>query len=97
MFCFAEAKVFNQPLSFNTSLVTNMDNMFNGATSFNKPLNKWNVSSVTDMKFMFADANSFQQTLCGAAWVKSKASKTDMFDESPGSISKAVCGAWLYW
>jgi len=30
-----------------------MDEMFYGASSFNQPLNDWNVSNVTDMKQMF--------------------------------------------
>ena len=33
------------------------------ATSFNQPLNKWNVSKVTDMKWMFKNAHSFNQPL----------------------------------
>ena len=37
--------------------------MFLAATSFNQPLNKWNVSNVTNMKFMFLDARSFNQPL----------------------------------
>ena len=35
----------------------------NGASSFNHPLNKWNVSKVTDMRWMFADAEAFNQPL----------------------------------
>ena len=37
--------------------------MFYDATSFNQPLNKWNVSNVTDMYSMFAVAKSFNQPL----------------------------------
>ena len=44
---------------------------------------------------MFAGADSFQQTLCGAAWVNSNASKMDMFYDSPGSILNTVCGPWM--
>ena len=35
----------------------------NGASSFNQPLNKWNVSKVTYMRFMFLDAKSFNKPL----------------------------------
>ena len=35
----------------------------NGASSFNQPLNKWNVSNVTDMWSMFNDARAFNQPL----------------------------------
>ena len=37
--------------------------MFQGARSFNQPLNKWNVSNETDMVWMFRNATSFNQPL----------------------------------
>jgi len=37
--------------------------MFFNASSFNQPLNNWNVSKVTDMSFMFWHAESFNQPL----------------------------------
>ena len=40
-----------------------MRDMFTGATSFNQPLNNWNVSNVTDMDSMFYEATSFNQPL----------------------------------
>jgi len=43
--------------------VTTMAMMFVEATSFNQPLDKWNVSNVVDMGYMFRDANSFNQPL----------------------------------
>ena len=51
--------------------LTNMDNMFRGATSFNQPLNNWNVSNVGDMGDMFLDARSFNQPL-HAPWYDSR-------------------------
>ena len=44
------AKSFNQPLNnWNLSNdVTDMEDMFYGASSFNQPLNSWNVSKVRD-------------------------------------------------
>ena len=65
--------------------------MFIGATSFNVDLSKWDVSSVTKMDFMFEHAKSFKQTLCGAAWVNSKASKKLMFGGSSESKSQTPC------
>ena len=92
MFSYAES--FNQDLSnWDVSRVTNMNAMFSYAKSFNQALSSWDVSRVTDMQYMFDEASSFQQTLCGAAWVNSNASKIEMFDASPGSISNTVCGA----
>ena len=43
---------FNQPLSLDTSSVTDMDSMFAGASAFNQPLSL-DTSSVTDMGYMF--------------------------------------------
>jgi len=43
--------------------VTNISNMFVGATSFNQPLNNWNVRNVRNMSSMFAGATSFNQPL----------------------------------
>ena len=37
--------------------------MFNGASSFNQPLNNWNVSKVKNMAVMFEGARSFNQPL----------------------------------
>ena len=37
--------------------------MFQNATSFNQPLNDWNVSNVKSMHSMFAGATSFNQPL----------------------------------
>ena len=44
--------MFNQPLSFDTSSVTDMSYMFSSASVFNQPLNI-NTSSVTTMRNMF--------------------------------------------
>merc|ERR1719331_270104 len=89
---FNTAKSFNQDLSkWDVSSVTNMRAMFSAAKSFNQDLSNWDVSRVVNMKSMFLEASSFQQTLCGAAWVNSKASKIDMFKNSPGSISNRLC------
>ena len=49
--------------NWDVSRVTNMGGMFQGAKSFNQPLNKWNVSNVTNMHGMFGDATSFNQPL----------------------------------
>ena len=46
--------------------VTDMSRMFLNATSFNQPIEKWNVSNVTDMSMMFTGATAFNQPL--EAW-----------------------------
>ena len=40
---------------------------------------------------MFQGATAFKQTICGADWVLSKATKRRMFEQSSGSISRTVC------
>ena len=88
------ASTFNQDLSkWDVSAVTNMESMFSDASSFNQDLSKWDVSAVTGMWRMFRDADSFKRELCGVAWVNSTADKSDMFKDSPGSISSTVCTA----
>ena len=49
--------------NWDMSNVTNMKFMFEGAVSFNQPLNNWNVSNVTYMWSMFDGATSFNQPL----------------------------------
>merc|ERR1712032_1435764 len=89
---FHGASTFNQDLSkWNVSAVADMWAMFSGASAFNQDLSKWDVSAVTDMGYMFQGASAFKRELCGVAWVNSKADKTDMFTDSPGSISSTAC------
>ena len=45
------------------SQVTDMGYMFSGCTSFNQPLNSWDVSKVTSMSSMFSGCTSFNQPL----------------------------------
>ena len=49
--------------NWDVSNVTNMEEMFVDAHSFNQPLSNWNVSKVTNMGGMFEDAKSFNQPL----------------------------------
>ena len=83
---------FNGDLStWDVSSVTDMTGMFRQAKVFNRDLSKWDVSSVTRMDDMFFHAASFKQKLCGFHWVKSKASKSNMFEGSSGSIARTAC------
>ena len=56
--------------NWDVSSVTNMEEVFEDATSFNQPLNNWNVSNVEDMRTMFEQATSFDQPL-HAPWYSS--------------------------
>ena len=46
-----------------TTLVTNMSNLFQNASTFNQPLSSWDTSNVTNMKYMFSGASKFNQPL----------------------------------
>ena len=43
-------------------------------------------------RWMFSYASSFSRTLCGAAWVSSRADKVRMFEGSPGHIGAGCPG-----
>jgi surface protein len=67
---FRSARFFNQNINtstngiyWNTSRVTNMAQMLQGANSFGQPLNNWDVSNVTTMFNMFRAAISFDQDI----------------------------------
>jgi surface protein len=49
--------------SWNTSTVTNMTQLFQGATSFNKDISSWNISNVTTLSSMFRNAYVFNQDI----------------------------------
>lgn len=59
---FSHNDVYNKITSWNTSNVTNMESVFNGAVKFNTPLTNWNTAKVKSMKSMFNGATSFNQT-----------------------------------
>ena len=48
---------------WDVSNVTNMDEMFFGATAFNQDIGNWDVSNVTNMRSMFYDATAFNQDI----------------------------------
>ena len=61
----ADCKVLNKlpENSPDLSHVKSMDNMFEGAISFNQPLEHWDVSNVTSMYHLFQRASAFNQPL----------------------------------
>ena len=74
---------------------TGMGHMFRSARAFNVDISKCDVFRVTSkirskIK-MFFHAATFNQKLCGTTCACSKASKSDMFVGSSGSISQTAC------
>ena len=45
--------------NWNISNITVIDNLFNGATSFNQNIGNWDISGLNDLKSMFKNATSF--------------------------------------
>eukprot|EP00212_Chloropicon_laureae_P009529 CAMPEP_0197492578 /NCGR_PEP_ID=MMETSP1311-20131121/11466_1 /TAXON_ID=464262 /ORGANISM="Genus nov. species nov., Strain RCC856" /LENGTH=171 /DNA_ID=CAMNT_0043037577 /DNA_START=42 /DNA_END=553 /DNA_ORIENTATION=+ len=56
--------LFNEDLSkWDTGNVTDMQRMFDGASSFTSDLSKWQTGNVADMSVMFGGASSFTSDL----------------------------------
>jgi surface protein len=74
---FSGATSLNDPniRNWNVSKVTNMSNMFNGATSFNQDLSSWNTGLVTNMSNMFNGATSMNSPL--NSWNTAKVTNMD--------------------
>ena len=72
---------FNQPIGdWDVSNVTNMRDMFSGATSFNQDIGSWDVSNVTDMYQMFV-GSTFNQDI--SSWdVSNVTSMSAMFSDA---------------
>lgn len=53
------------PCNWDTSLITDMSNLFAGKSDFNEPIGSWNTENVIKMTGMFCDADSFNQNISG--------------------------------
>ena len=61
------ADTFNVDLSrWNTTSVTTMQSMFNGAVSFDQPIGDWQVARVTDMSHMYVPIGSITDCPCSS-------------------------------
>ena len=80
---FAEQSYLGYVNLRDTSNVTDMSYMFDGAKSFNQPIGDWDTSNVTDMCYMFCGAESFNQPI--GDWNTSKV--TDMSEMFNGAES----------
>ena len=64
------------------------------ATSFNQPLNNWNVSNVMDMRWMFEVARSFNQPLNN--WNVSKVGVMDSMFGRATSFNQPLHAPWYH-
>ena len=67
--------------NWNTSLITNMEDLFNDKVHFNDDISNWNVSNVTNMWSMFSNAKSFNQYI-GDWNVSNVEDMCDMFERA---------------
>jgi len=91
IFADAENMVYNATDVPDLTNVTDMSQMFSGASSFNADLSDWDVSNVTNMGYMFQGASSFNADL--SDWDVSNV--TDMSDMFQGATAfNGAIGNW---
>jgi surface protein len=71
--------------------VTNISRMFRGASSFNQPLNSWDVSSVTNMLGMFYGATAFNADI--SSWNVSSVTTMNLMFRQATSFNQPI-GSW---
>jgi surface protein len=76
---------------WDTSNVTNMFQMFQGAAAFNENIGSWNVANVTNMYAMFRMANAFNGTI--GNWNVSNVIEMSAMFTSAGSFNQDI-GGW---
>ncbi|MCA6423366.1 MAG: BspA family leucine-rich repeat surface protein, partial [Flavobacterium sp.] len=77
--------------SWNTSAVTIMTSMFNGALSFNQSIGSWNTASVITMQNMFVWASSFNQNI--GSWNTGSVTNMSSMFSSASSFNQNI-GSW---
>ncbi len=70
--------------------VTDMSNMFRGATSFNVDISGWNTVAVTNMSYMFNGATSFNQDIGG--WNTGSVTRMSGMFERATSFNQDISG-----
>ena len=96
--------------NWNTSSVTDMNGMIDGAKSFNQPIGNWNTSGVIGMDTVFYGATLFNQPLkswntsgvisMGAMFYNAKSFSQDLSSWRPaitikGNVDGFACGSPL--
>ena len=87
---FHSASAFNQPLNFETSIVTGMYGMFQYASAFNQPLS-FDTSSVTATSYMFYVRSS----PCPAPNLCSRALSCKLLAPRSPAVSRLLTGVYL--
>ncbi|MEJ6078825.1 BspA family leucine-rich repeat surface protein [Vibrio sp. 1-Bac 57] len=87
----ADNLVINATDTPDLSAITNLSDMFKGATSINADLSGWVTSSVTDMSGMFNGATAFNQDIGG--WNTSNVTNMQSLFSSASSFNQDI-SAW---
>jgi len=89
---FVDRNTYNPDISFwDTSNVTDMNNMFNGLFAFNRDISKWDTSKVKDMSVMFFRVHAFNQDI--GNWVTSSVTDMGSMFRSATAFNKDI-GDW---
>ncbi len=91
---FGGCTILNSPTNinnWNTTAVTNMHGVFDGASAFNQNIGTWNTGAVTDMQRMFEQASTFNQDI-GAWNTAAVTTMLEMFYQA--STFNQNIGAW---
>ena len=88
---FKDASILTTVPSHLIGGVTNMSQMFNGASLFNADIGNWDTSSVTSMNYMFYNAQKFNQPI-GNWNTSSVTNMSNMFHRA--SLFNAEIGNW---
>ncbi len=78
--------------NWNTSAVTTMTRLFEGAAAFNQPIGGWNTSAVTNMSSMFNDATAFNQSIGG--WNVSAVTNLNLMFGNASAFNQPI-GNWV--
>lgn len=89
---FYGATSFNSPniTNWNMTKVKSVNNMFNGATSFNQDLSKWDVSNILTYRGTFFGAKAFNQNISG--WKTANATDMQVMFANTTSFSQDISG-----
>jgi surface protein len=74
------------------STVTNMSNMFRGASAFNGDISLWTTTSVTNMSGMFNSASAFNQYIGG--WNTANVTNMSVMFSSASTFNQNI-GSWI--
>lgn len=75
--------------SWDVSRVTNMENMFLSATSFNSDISNWDVSRVVNMDYAFYLATSFNQDI--SSWNTSQVQNMEKMFYGAEAFNQNLC------